>query len=149
MTSKYLKLITALRSRRPGFYQLFGARVLVEVLPDPEMKTAGGLIIASKTNQLTDTQENKFTAAIVLAVGKGYYDDEGKDVPLQVSVGQVVEVVRSGLRRYSTHPILGSEYVSKGDLATVTENQITGLLADNLGEYWAAIESISELRGNS
>lgn len=146
MQSKYLAFFRQLKERQPGFYQLFGSRILVEVLPEPEMKTAGGLVIASSSRQITDTQENKFTAAVVIAVGKGYYDDEsGEDVALSVKPGQVVEVVRTGLRKYSTHPMLGGQY-SGGELATTRESDITGLLADSVDEYASVLTTITELQ---
>ncbi len=147
MQSKYFSTFNALQERLPNFYKLFGSRILVEVLPEEELKTAGGLIVAkSPTNFRTDTEENKFTAAVVIAVGQGYYDDEtGEETPLEVKPGQVVEVVRSGLRRYSNHPILGSQY-STGDLALVNESHVNTLLASSVTEYSDALATIAALK---
>lgn len=147
MQSKYLALFTRLRESLPNFYQLYGSRILVEVLPEEELKTAGGLIVAkSPTNFKSNTEENKFTAAVVIAIGQGYYNDEtGEDVPLQVKQGQVVEVVRSGLRPYSNHPILGTQYTS-GDLALINDSHINGLLANTVDEYAAALTTIAGLK---
>jgi co-chaperonin GroES (HSP10) len=147
MKSKYLRFFQKLKEQRPNFYQLYGSRILVEVLPDPEVKTAGGLIVSGVRNQVTDTQENKFTAAVILAVGAGYYNDEtNEDVPLTLKPGQVVEVVRTALRRYSTHPALGSQFTT-GDLATTKEADINGLLADTVEEYAVTLGTIIELQG--
>jgi len=147
MQSKYLGFFKALKETKPNFYQLFGSRILVEVLPEPEMKTAGGLVMASPgSNYRTDTEENKFTAAVVLATGKGYYNDEtNEDVPLEVKPGQVIEVVRSGLRKYSSHPVLGGQYTT-GDLATTNESHVVGLLAESVEEYQLALNAIAELK---
>jgi co-chaperonin GroES (HSP10) len=146
MESKYLNFFNKLRSVLPGFYQLFGSRILVEVLPEEELKTAGGLIVAKSSSHRTDTEENKFTAAVVIAVGRGYFDDEtGDDVPLDVKPGQVIEVVRTGLRRYSTHPILGSQYTS-GELAILNESHVNGLLANSVEEYAEALKAIDGLK---
>ncbi len=149
MQSKYLGTFSALNERLPNFYKLFGSRILVEVLPEEELKTAGGLIVAkSASNFRSDTEENKFTAAVVIEVGQGYFDEEtGKDVPLSVKRGQVVEVVRSGLRRYSSHPILGTQY-STGDLALINESHVNTLLANSVDEYAAAMKAIADLQAN-
>lgn len=144
-TSKYLTFFQTLKEHQPNFYKLFGSRILVEVLPDVEMKTAGGLIVGSARNQRTDTEENKFTAAVVLSVGNGFYDEDGKDVPLDTKPGQVVEVVRSSLRRYSTHPVLGAQFTT-GDLAAVKEGDITCLLADSVAEYNETLVVIEKLQ---
>lgn len=147
MKSKHLTFFKQLRDLRPNFYQLYGSRILVEVLPDPEIRTANGLILTTTPkSQRTDTEENKFTAAVILSVGAGYYDeDKGEDVPLTLKPGQVVEVVRSGLRRYSTHPALGQQY-STGDLATTKEGDVIGLLAESVEEYAATFETIAKLQ---
>lgn len=147
MQSKYFSTFNALQERLPNFYKLFGSRILVEVLPEEELKTAGGLIVAkSPTNFRSDTQENKFTAVVILAVGKGYYNEEtGEDVPLEVKPGQVVEVVRSGLRPYSNHPIIGSQYTN-GDLALINDSHINGLLANSVTEYSDALATIAALK---
>lgn len=148
MKSKYLRFFEKLKEQRPNFYQLYGSRILVEILPEPEMKTASGLIVGTASNQRTDTEENKFTAAVVLAIGAGYYDEESnEDVPLKVKLGQVVEVVRTSLRRYSTHPALGSQF-TKGDLATTRESDISCLLADTVEEYDVTLGTIVELQGH-
>lgn len=146
MQSKYLSFFTQLREVQPNFYKLFGSRILVEALPEEELKTAGGLYVGKAGNFRTDTEENKFTAAVVIAVGEGYFDDEsGEEIPLSVKPGQVVEVVRSGLRRYSNHPILGSQYTT-GDLALINESHVNTLLAESVEEYKNALATISNLR---
>jgi len=57
-------------------------RILVEVLEAKE-KTKGGIV-------LPDTAKEKPQEAKVVAVGKGKVSDEGKKVPLEVKVGDVV-----------------------------------------------------------
>ena len=57
-------------------------RVLIEVL-DSEEKTAGGIIIP-------DTAKEKPQEGKVVAVGPGKIADDGKRIPTEVSVGDVV-----------------------------------------------------------
>lgn len=57
-------------------------RVLVRRL-EQEEKTKGGIIIP-------DTAKEKPMQALILAVGEGSRDDNGKIVPLQVKVGDTV-----------------------------------------------------------
>ena len=70
-----------------------GTSILCEMLPEPELKTAGGLIIASDSGQTRGqtVEAHKLLAAKVLAVGPGSYIEE-KDtyVPLDIKPGQVV-----------------------------------------------------------
>ncbi len=58
-------------------------RVLIEPLPAEE-KTAGGIIIP-------DTAKEKPQRGVVVAVGKGAWDEDGeKRIPLDVQVGDIV-----------------------------------------------------------
>ena len=57
-------------------------RVLIKVL-DSEEKTAGGIIIP-------DTAKEKPQEGKVVAVGPGKIADDGKRIPTEVSVGDIV-----------------------------------------------------------
>ena len=57
-------------------------RVLIEVL-DSEEKTAGGIIIP-------DTAKEKPQEGKVVAVGSGARTEDGKRIPMEVSVGDIV-----------------------------------------------------------
>ena len=57
-------------------------RVLIEIL-DSEEKTSGGIIIP-------DTAKEKPQEGKVVAVGPGKIADDGKRIPTEVSVGDVV-----------------------------------------------------------
>lgn len=59
-----------------------GDRILVERI-EQESKTAGGIIIP-------DTAKEKPKQGKVLAVGPGAKDENGKRIPMDVSVGDVV-----------------------------------------------------------
>ncbi len=134
-----------MKKRLPDFYQLYGSRILIEILPEPEMKTAGGLVMSSPSNNRSATDENKFCAGVVLSIGEGYFDEDGNDVPLKVKQGNVVEVSRSALRPYSSHPIVAGQYTN-GELATVNENGVQGFLAATVESYATAFEIIAEIK---
>ena len=59
-----------------------GDRVLVEVL-DAEEVTKGGIV-------LPDSAQEKPQEAKIVAVGKGKVSDEGKLIPMEVKVGDIV-----------------------------------------------------------
>ncbi len=59
-----------------------GDRIVVEVLEAKE-KTKGGIV-------LPDTAKEKPQEAKVVAVGKGKVSDEGKLIPMEVKVGDVI-----------------------------------------------------------
>lgn len=146
MQSKYLGYYRQLKERLPTFNRIFGSRVFVEILPNPEIKSEGGLILGASTHHRNFTDEKSFTAAVVLDVGSGYVDDDGDTVPTDVKVGQVVEVVRTDLRYYSTHPFLGGQFM-KDEVASIRESAINGVIAESVEEYTQALKVIGELRG--
>ena len=65
-----------------------GDRVLVEPAEEKEVKK-GGIIIP-------DSAKEKPTEAIVVAVGSGKTDDEGKKVPFEVKKGDRVLISKYG-----------------------------------------------------
>lgn len=74
-------------------FNLRGTAILAEILPEPELKTASGLIIATDADQRKGNSVNahKLDVAKVLAVGPGDYDTETKTYdPLDVKPGQVI-----------------------------------------------------------
>lgn len=60
-----------------------GDRVIVERIEDDVQKTAGGIIIP-------DTAKEKPQKGQVTAVGDGKRDDDGKRIPMDVKVGDVI-----------------------------------------------------------
>ena len=65
-----------------------GARVLVEAAAEQEVKK-GGIIIP-------DSAKEKPQEAIIIALGTGKVDDNGKKVPFEVKKGDVVLVSKYG-----------------------------------------------------
>lgn len=98
-------------------FQLFGNRILVERVDMGEAKTAGGIIIVESQKTRPDLQLQKPHIAIVLAIGKGYFDAElytnsdimegkssGGYVSLEVQPGNIVMLNSSGVMYYSMLP---------------------------------------------
>ncbi len=86
-------------------FQLNGGRILVEILPEPEVKSAGGLILSAPSNKTVGTFEDfKPTMAVVLMTGVGYVNDQGEEIPQDVKVGNIVMLNPMSLRRFSTFP---------------------------------------------
>lgn len=78
-----------------------GQRVLVK-REEAESKTAGGLF-------LPDTAKEKPQQAIVIAVGTGGRDKDGKEIPFNVAVNDKVLITKYG----------GTEIVVDGETLTI------------------------------
>lgn len=61
-----------------------GDRVIVEPLEEGETTFAGGMLV------LPDTAKEKPQQGTVLAVGPGARDEDGKRIPMEVKVGDLV-----------------------------------------------------------
>lgn len=130
--SKYLERFKKLQL---GDLPLRGNRLIIELLPKIEVKTKGGLVLATSLNDhRTTTNENQADVAIVLAVGEGYYGDDGEPVPLDIKVGNVILLTRFGIRAYSTFPGL-SEY---------TADTIALCREADVHAAWPSIEAFKE-----
>ncbi len=69
--------------------QPLGDRVVLKRLELAEEKTAGGIL-------LPDTAKEKPQEAEVVAVGPGKKDEDGKHIPLDVKIGDVVITAKWG-----------------------------------------------------
>ena len=89
-----------------------GDRILVEAVEEKEVKK-GGIIIP-------ETAKEKPTESIVVALGTGKLDDEGKRIPFEVKVGDRVLVSKYGGTEIK---IDGKEYkiLSSDDVLAVIE----------------------------
>ena len=140
MESKYLSKFKKLPA---GAFPLRSNRVLFEMLPREEFKTAGGLIMnGSLSDHKTSTEMNRGNLAIVLAVGDGYWDgDEQKLVPLEVEPGNVVMIgAQFGLQKISQLPGL-AEYTEE-KIAVGTEGDIMAAWP-NVEAYLAYREALN------
>jgi len=89
-----------------------GDRVLVEEIEDAETKT-GGIIIP-------DSAKEKPQRAKVVALGTGKRDDDGKKIPFEVKVGDVILTSKYGGTEVK---IEGKEYkiLSSSDILAVID----------------------------
>lgn len=124
MESKYLEQFKKLQNdEAQKLFKLMGNRILVELLPAQEIKTAGGLILSAPANQVKlSAQSQQAVLAIVLMTGEGYVDNDGKDVPMDVAVGNVVMLNDLGLRAYSTFP--GVSGYTQSTIALTSEGDV-------------------------
>lgn len=137
LKSKHLERFQRLESH--GSEILRGNRMLVELIEKEELKTAGGLIIANvESDHRTDTEVNRPTMAIVLAVGPGYYDDKtGKDVPLDLQPGNVVLLSQMGLKILTEVPGYSAYVRSKNDTIALTRDSEVHLKWKSAKDYEA------------
>lgn len=120
MESKYLERFRKLPA---GALPLRGDRILVELLPKEEIRTASGLIIASSlSDHKTLTELHRGELAVVLATGNGYFDEDGNDVGIDVEPGAVVMVARTSMDFYSKFP--GLSDFSGESMAMIRESSI-------------------------
>lgn len=119
MESKYLTQFTNVKD-----FKLNGARLLIEVMPPEEIKSAGGLIVAAPSGFAKGSTADtcRATLAIVLLIGEGYVDAEGTEYESTVKPGAVVMVNDFSVRTFSTFPGLRS--YTANTLAVIDENNI-------------------------
>jgi chaperonin GroES len=98
-----------------------GDRILVERI-EQESKTAGGIIIP-------DNAKEKPKQAKVLAVGPGAKDENGKRIPMDVSVGDIVLFTQWA----------GSEIKVEGkDFLVLKESDVIGIIENTDSKKKAA-----------
>lgn len=103
MRSKYYNLFQEVGKLQDKSFELIGNCLIVEKLPPEEIKSASGLIMAKGNQHVRDGLFDNLPAFYkVLLVGSGYYDDDGKTVPLNVQPGDIVLMGQHSVRQLST-----------------------------------------------
>ena len=117
--SKYLDSFKQLALEGSDSFQLIGDCLIVEELVEAnEVKTAGGIIVQGTDGMRDGFEQNKPTFVRVLAVGEGYYDEEGKTVPIDANPGDIVLVGALSVKWLSTFgPIIS---IGKGERLGIT-----------------------------
>lgn len=141
-TSKYLEQFKRLENNKE-LYRLNGGRVLIEVLPRPEVKSSGGIVLAAPTNfakgATFETQTG--TVGIVLLTGEGYVDSDGTPYDIDLKPGNVVMVNDFGIKTLSIFP--GLEQYTAQSLAVIDETtvQMTWPSIEAFDKYAALLNS--------
>jgi len=92
-----------------------GDRVIVEPLEEEVQTFAGGQLI------LPDTAKEKPQQGKVLAVGPGRRDDEGKRIPMEVKVGDVVVYAKYSGTTFKTRDGKELLILKESDILAIVE----------------------------
>lgn len=131
--SKYLKRFKKVKSRLKGNY------VLVELLPNPEAKTKGGIILSDGSkDQIGSAFDNTPCYCVVLQTGPGYYDSDGVMIEesMELKVGNVFLTSKASLKIYSVMPGLMDYQADTIGLTSDTEAQMVFDDMDDLNRYF-------------
>lgn len=88
--SRYFKRFERLTKEFPRAMELKGDQILVEKLPQVELKTKAGLIIGTATTHRNTIEDSTTEFGVVLMVGPGQFDETGQTIPCDSKPGDVV-----------------------------------------------------------
>lgn len=102
--SKYLDRFKALGQEGKAHYNLIGSALLVEKIPEEEMRK-GGLIIAKPDSYKDTLADSRPIWVRILVTGSGYYSEDAEgnpqDVPLDTKPGDIALVGRVSVQWFS------------------------------------------------
>ena len=126
------------------YFTLSGNRMLVERLPDAEVKTKGGLFIGESSKAYSDIKTHKPMVCLVLAVGEGYNSDDSTEtkIPTDVQPGHVVVINALGVSFFSTFPGIPSYTDMKFGISSESDIQMR---FDSMELFEAYTKEISDL----
>jgi co-chaperonin GroES (HSP10) len=121
--SKYLEAFKKAKQEAGETYKLYGDAILVERVPEEEIKTASGLVLApSSAKQINSISADRPHFVHVIAVGEGFYNEEtGQDVPLSVEPGDIILVGVNSVKWFSFMEIANYE---PGAIGLTRESEI-------------------------
>lgn len=124
MKGNFEKAFSNLREKAADAICVRGSTIVVEIMEEEEIKTEGGIIIASDSDQRrNNVEEHKALIGKVLLVGEGYYDAETKKTePLEVQVGNIILLPKYSVSYLSVFPALNG--LTQNKIALVKEDQI-------------------------
>lgn len=137
--SQYLKPFQDLVQTSKSSYQLIGDCILVERVPVEEQKTASGLILPVEIKGLVNTLASSAPIFVhVLSVGEGYFDEDGKDIPLNCKPGDIGLVGLASVQWFSVFDIKGYKAY---DIGLTRESEIKMLFKgqDGYDEAFGAL----------
>ncbi len=137
LKSEYLERFKKLEGVTKDVFTLEGDRMLVEIMPKEELKSAGGLIIASDaTRYRTDTTANRPLIVVVLTTGPGDYDpDSGEYNEVEYKPGNVLFISDMSIKYLSDFPGIGATGQKLG-IVRPTETHIS----------WPSFEAYEKFR---
>jgi co-chaperonin GroES (HSP10) len=150
--SRYRTQFDRLATLDPKPYELTADYLLVERIPDEELKTKSGLILASvQTNALNTLTADKPQWARVLACGEGYYsleeDAEGNEVekttPLNAKPGDIVLVSKLSVKYFSLFGELDGYEPDSIGLTKESEIQLRFKGEEGYREAFASLNGIA------
>lgn len=104
MESKYFDKWKKLREEGKNLYQLRNNNILVEVLPEEETVSKGGIVLATAGKKFVE-EGAQGLACVVLDVGQGYWDAENdKYIPLEVQPGNIVLLPKFSVQIFKAFP---------------------------------------------
>jgi co-chaperonin GroES (HSP10) len=137
--SKYLEAFRANAALTDKL--LTGGLMIVEVIPQAEIKTSSGIILAQTDRQVNSVKANLPSFVRVLAVGPGYYDEEtGETTPPEVRPGQIIMVAESSVKWWSHLPLTGYRPMELG-LSEESEAQIRFDSDESFVGFFSALNS--------
>lgn len=144
--SKYVSKVQQAVAACSDSFTLTGSFLLVEKVPQDEVKTKSGLILATATSGRD--QQNSIGANLpcfvhVLAVGAGYVDDDGKAVPLDTQPFDILLVGQYSVKWLPVYPIDNYEPFSIG-VTSEAETQMRFRGYDAYQQFAAALNRAPE-----
>lgn len=120
--SKYLTDFLRMSKEAKSCYEVIGDNILVEKIDDEELKSKGGIIIATpKDHVRMSMNETKPTWVRVLEVGEGYWDAEKGTIPLNSRPGDICLVPSATPQWFS---VFGEYKAEPNTIAIITESSI-------------------------
>jgi co-chaperonin GroES (HSP10) len=132
------KEFSVLREMNESFV-LRGSSIIVEILPDEEIKTAGGLIIATDSKHIkgNSIEQHKLQVARVLMTGPGYWNDETESYEkLEVHPGSIVILPQFSTSLISVFP----------GIQRPTSNRLAFIKMDAIMGFYPSVEAYEQVK---
>lgn len=120
MESKYISLFNNLPTELKP--RLSGNRILIELLPKEELKTAGGIVLATVSTHKSDIEWLRPKLGIILLKGEGIVNERGEIEEIPHPIGSVCLVSEHAPKSLSTFP--GLEGIVTDEVALISRHDI-------------------------
>jgi len=137
--SKYLEAFKRAAEEVKESYQLNGGFVLVERIPQEEIQRKSGLIIPINDKQVNSLGANLPVFVHVLAVGEGYYKEDGTTQPTDVQPGDIILVGANSVKWFPVFEVDNYQPFEIG----LTDEQETQIKFKGPENYQRFVESLN------